>query len=207
MHTKENQPQQGTNNVSAAWYALYTRPQHEKVVANVLANKGFEVFLPLYAAGHQWKDRTKLLSLPLFSCYVFLRDCLERRLEVLKTPGVHQIVGSCGRPAAIPTDEIDSIRLAVSTSLKLEPHPLLQSGDLVRVKTGPLAGIEGILIRKKNGLRLVMSVEMLGKAVAVEVDGNRVERLGRKEHAQSILRGVSASATFSHSMTGFSRAT
>jgi transcription antitermination factor NusG len=202
---RENPGPQETTEVLAAWYALYTRPQHEKVIANLLVNKGFEVFLPLYTAGHQWKDRTKLLSLPLFPCYVFLRDSLQRRLDVLKTPGVHQIIGSCGRPAAIPAAEIDAIRLAVSTSLKLEPHPLLQTGDLVRVKTGPLSGIEGILIRKKNGFRLVLSVEMLGKAVAVEVDGDRVERIGRKEHAQTMFRGASSSGTISHSMTGFGR--
>jgi len=202
---RENSGQQETAEDFAAWYAVYTRPQHEKVIANLLANKGFEVFLPLYVAGHQWKDRTKLLSLPLFPCYVFLRDSLVRRLDVLKTPGVHQIISSCGRPSTIPTAEIDAIRLAVSTSLKLEPHPLLQTGDLVRVKTGPLSGIEGILIRKKNGFRLVLSVEMLGKAVAVEVDGDRVERIGRKEHAQTMFRGASSSRTISHSMTGFSR--
>ena len=201
----ENVGRQEAVELSAGWYALYTRPQHEKVIANLLAYKGFEVFLPLYAAGHQWKDRIKLLSLPLFPCYIFLRDSLERRLDILKTPGVLQIIGSCGRPAAIPTAEIDAIRLAEGTSLKLEPHPLLQSGDLVRVKSGPLSGIEGILTRKKNRLRLVLAVEMLGQAVAVEVEGNQVERLGRKGHGQSLLQRVS-SAACPHSMTRFSTA-
>ncbi len=179
------------------WHALYTRPQHEKVVANVLSNKGFAVFLPLYVVGHQWKDRTKQLSLPLFPCYVFLRDSLERRLDVLKTPGVHQIVGSCGRPATIPPAEIDAIRLVLGNSLKVEPHPLLRCGDHVRVKTGPLTGIEGILIRKKNLYRLVLTVEMLGKAVAVEIDGNHVERLARKESA--VFAGSNALPTTAYS--------
>jgi len=181
----------GEQNAVAAWYALYTKSQHEKVIANLLVNKSFEVFLPLYAVGHQWKDRIKLLSLPLFPCYVFLRDSLERRLDVLKTPGVLQIISYCGRPASIPTVEIEAIRLVVGASLKLEPHPLLQNGDFVRVKTGPLSGIEGILTQKKNRFRLVLAVEMLGKAVSVEVEGSQVERLGRKEHCQSVPQRVS----------------
>jgi transcription antitermination factor NusG len=192
------------NENSNKWYALHTRSQHEKVVANILNNKGFEVFLPLYLASHQWKDRTKQLSLPLFSCYVFLRDSLERRLDILKTPGVHQIVGSGGRPAEIPIAEIESIRSMVGTSLKVEPHPLLRCGDRVRVKTGPLTGIEGILIRKKSLLRLVITVEMLGKAVAVEVDGYQVERLATK--GAITFSGASALPTtaYSHSTASMS---
>jgi transcription antitermination factor NusG len=192
---------QGTTETSASWYALYTRPQHEKTIAHALTNKGFEVFLPLYVVGHQWKDRTKRLSLPLFPCYVFLHDSLERRLDVLKTPGIHQIVSSCGRPAEIPKIEIEAVRLAVTTSLTVEPHPLLRCGDLVRVKTGPLAGIEGILIRKKNLFRLVLSVEMLGKAVAVEVDGNQVERLGRNQQTTWFVRAGSSATTSPRSVT------
>jgi transcription antitermination factor NusG len=169
---------QSPDKSTAAWYALYTRSQHEKTVARALTNKGFEAFLPLYVVGHQWKDRTKRLSLPLFPCYVFLHDSLERRLDLLKTPGIYQIVSCCGRPAEIPRIEIEAVRQTVASSLTVEPHPLLRCGDLARVKTGPLAGIEGVLIRRKNLFRLVLSVEMLGKAVAVEVDGNQVERLG-----------------------------
>ncbi len=163
--------------VGTPWYALYTRPHHEKVVACALANKGFDVFLPLYTAGHRWKDRVKQLSLPLFPCYVFLKDSLERRLDVLKTPGIHQILMSCGRPAEIPEAEVEAIRLAVATTLRIEPHPFLQNGDRVRVKAGPLEGVEGILVRKKNLFRLVLSVDMLGKAIALEVDSSQVEKL------------------------------
>ena len=184
----------------ALWYALYTRHQHEKVIANALTNKGFDVFLPLYVAGRQWKDRTKQLSLPLFPCYVFLRDSLVRRLDVLKTPGVRQIVSSSGRPAEIPNTEIEAIRTAFNTSLKMEPYPLLQCGDIARVKTGPLAGLEGILVRKKKLFRLVLSVEMLGKAVAVEVDGYQVERLARKEDSHFAAWGASSGVTASRAM-------
>jgi transcription antitermination factor NusG len=160
-----------------AWYALYTRHQHEKVVAQILNNKGFETLLPLYSAAHRWKDRTKLLSLPLFPCYVFVHGGLDRRLDIVTTPGIYALVSNAGLPAAIPPVEIDAIRRAVESGYHVEPHPLLKCGAWVRVKCGPLEGIEGILERKKNLHRLVLSVEMLGKAVAVEVDGFQVERL------------------------------
>jgi transcription antitermination factor NusG len=162
-----------------AWYAVYTRHQHEKAVAEVLRCKGFDAFLPLYGTAHRWKDRTKKLSLPLFPCYVFLKlkTALERRLDIMTTPGIHMVVSTAGQPTAIPPVEIYAIRRAVESGSGIEPHPLLKCGERVRVKCGPLAGIDGILTRKKNLYRLVLSVEMLGKAAAVEVDGLHVERL------------------------------
>jgi transcription antitermination factor NusG len=162
------------------WYALYTRHQHEKTVAEILAYKGFETLLPLYKVMRRWRDRTKLLSLPLFPCYVFLNGGLERRLDIMTTPGIHALVSNAGQPAAIPAAEIDSIRRAVESGSRIEPHPMLRCGDWVRVKCGPLEGIQGILVRKKNLCRLVLSVEMLGKAAAVEVDGLLVERVNGK---------------------------
>jgi len=163
-----------------SWYALYTRHQHEKTVAHILTKKGFETLLPLYPVVRRWKDRTKLLFLPLFPCYVFLNGGLERRLDIMTTPGIHALVSSAGQPAAIPPAEIDAIRRAVESGARLEPHPLLKSGDWVRVKCGPLEGIQGILVRKKNLYRLVLSVEMLGKAAALEVDAILVERLNAR---------------------------
>ena len=160
-----------------AWYALYTRHQHEKTVAQILNGKGFETLLPLYPAARRWADRTKLLFLPLFPCYVFINAGLERRLAIMMTPGVHALVSNAGQPAAIPSEEIDAVRRAVESGARVEPHPLLKCGDWVRVKCGPLAGIEGILVRKKNLYRLVLSVQMLGKAVAVEVDAFLIERV------------------------------
>jgi len=163
----------------SAWYALYTRHQHEKTVARVLAGKGFEIFLPVYATAHRWKDRTKQLSLPLFPCYVFLRGDTRRRVDILGTPGVHSLVGSEGRPAPIEQSEMDAIRQMIESRMQVEPHPFLRCGDWIRVKSGPLAGIEGILVRKKNFFRLVVSVELLQKSVAVEVDVSTVERATR----------------------------
>jgi transcription termination/antitermination protein NusG len=149
-------------------------------VAEILANKGFQVFLPLYFALHCWKDRTKRLSLPLFPCYVFLREGLERRLAVLTTPGVHGLVSFCGRPSPIPQHEIDAVRRMVEKGTHCEPHPYLKCGDWVRVKTGPLAGLEGVLVRKKNLFRLVISVELLQQSVAIEVEATAVERATRQ---------------------------
>lgn len=181
-----------------AWYALYTRHQHEKAVALALINKGFEAFLPLYNVTHRWKDRTKQLSVPLFPCYVFLCTRDHAWLPVLTTPGVHMVVGYSGQPAAIPEAEIDAIRRAVECSNHVEPHPFLKCGDWVRVKSGPMEGTEGILVRKKSHFRLVLSVEMLGKSVSLEVDVATVERTAAKsarpDHSCSIGRSAEARA-------------
>jgi len=159
------------------WHALYTRHQHEKVVAQALTGKGFEVFLPQYRSVRKWKDRQKEIALPLFPNYVFIQGGLDRMLNILTTPGVHSLVSWGGRPAEIPWNEIDAVRRLVESSLPVEPHPFLKCGDLVRIKSGALEGIEGILVRKTRGVRLVLSVEMLSRAAAVEVDVNVVERV------------------------------
>ena len=171
-----------------AWYALYTRHQHEKRVHQVLTGKGFEAFLPLYTAAHQWKDRVKRVSLPLFPCYVFLQGPLPLWLPILTTPGVHSVVGFGGQPASISRAEIEALRRVVDSSVKAEPHPFLRCGDRVRVTAGPLRGLEGILLRKKNWCRLLLSVEMLQRSVAVEVDAALVERIGGR--SQVVVPGV-----------------
>jgi transcription antitermination factor NusG len=171
----------GSNPVTLEWWAVYIRHQHEKAVAENFSSNGLEVFLPLYNVVRQWKDRKRQLSLPLFPGYVFLRGEPGRRVQVLSTPGVHSIVTIAGRPAPIPEVEIEAIRRAVESSLWLEPHPFLCRGDRVRIKSGVLAGIEGILIRRKGSYRLILSAELLQKSVAVEVDALSVEPLARRE--------------------------
>jgi transcription antitermination factor NusG len=163
--------------LSFFWYAVYTRHQHEKTVARLLGGRGIETFLPLYTAVRLWKNGVKQLSLPLFPCYVFLRGPLDRWLPILTTPGVHTVVGFGGRPAMIPRSEIEAIRRVVESSVKAEPHPFIKCGDRVRIKVGPLQGLEGILLRKKNQWKLLLSVEMLERSVAVEVDAAIVERV------------------------------
>jgi transcription antitermination factor NusG len=157
------------------WWALYTRHQHEKAVAEMLSAKGIEVFLPLYESMRRWKDRSKMLSLPLFPCYVFVRGGLNRRLQIVTTPGVHMILCRGEGFAVIAEDEIQAIRKAVEGSFRAEPHPYLKCGERVRVTRGSLEGVEGILVRKKSLFRLILSVDMLAQSVAVEIEASDVE--------------------------------
>jgi len=168
----------GALDISGAWCAIYTRHQHEKAIAQILSAKGLEVFLPLYNATRRWKDRTMHLSLPLFPCYLFLRGMQERRLEVVTTPGIVSLLAINGEPATIPESEIESVRRVIEWGNRVEPHPFLRCGDRVRVISGPLQGLEGILVRKKNLCRLVLSIEILERSAAVEVDVSAVERVG-----------------------------
>jgi transcription antitermination factor NusG len=168
--------QNSESNVGGSpWWALYTRHQHERTIADALSAKGFEVFLPAYDSVRRWKDRNKVLSLPLFPCYVFVRGELNRRLQIVTTPGVHMILSHGESFAAIPEMEIDAIRRTVQGNFRVEPHPFLRCGDRVRVTRGSLQGVEGILVRKKNIFRLVLSVDMLAQSVGVEVDAADVE--------------------------------
>jgi transcription antitermination factor NusG len=160
------------------WYALFTRHQHEKSVAIALANKSYEVYLPLYRSVRRWQDRAKQIMLPLFPCYVFICGGMDRQLQIITTPGVIQIVGWGGHPAIVPQTQLDAVRQIIESCLCVETHPYLECGDRVRVKAGPLMGLEGILTRKKGVARLVVSMEMLGRSGAVEIDVSNVERIG-----------------------------
>jgi len=177
-----------------AWCALYTRHQHEKTVAEMLSAKGLEVFLPLYDSIRKWRDRKKLLSLPLFPCYVFVRGGITRRLQVVTTPGVHMMICVGDRVAVIPEEEIEAIRRASSGPYRLEPHPFLKCGERVRVKHGSLEGVEGILVRKKNLCRLILSVEMVAQSVAVEVDASAVEPVTTRSTADALQTQAAAAA-------------
>jgi transcription antitermination factor NusG len=158
-----------------AWCAVYTRHQHERTVEEALTGKGFEVLLPLYKSARHWNDRNKVLMLPLFPCYVFVRGGVTRRLAVLATPGVHMILKCGDLVATVPDEEIDAIRKTVNGPGKVEPHPFLKCGEWARIKRGPMQGIKGILVRKKNFCRLVLSVDMVSQSIAVEVDAADVE--------------------------------
>jgi transcription antitermination factor NusG len=167
------------------WWAIYTRHQHEKVVADMLFAKNFEVFLPVYESMRRWKDRKKLISLPLFPCYLFVKGGLNRKLQAVTTPGVHMILNRGERVATIPEAEIEAIRKAVEGRYRVEPHPFLKCGERVRVVKGSLEGVEGILLRKKNWCRLILSVDMLSQSVAVEVNSSDVEPLGPGAHGNA----------------------
>ena len=157
-------------NMGNSWFAVHTRHQHELKVTQILTTKGFETFLPLYRTMQRWSDRKKTISLPLFPGYLFATEVEQRRLEVLNTPGIAGIVSTAGVPACISGEEIESIRRTVRHAANLEPHPYIEVGDKVFVKAGPLAGTRGYLIRKKDSYRLVVCVEILGRAASVEID-------------------------------------
>lgn len=163
----------------ARWYAAYTKHQHEKKCADLLAQKGIESYLPLYHSLRQWRDRRKRLTLPLFPGYVFFRSTMNTRLEVLSTPGVFFIVESAGRACPIPEHEIESIRILTNSEAVIEPHAYLNPGDSVQVRCGPLTGVCGILTRIKNRYRVVICVELLRQGVSVEVDLADVEKMPR----------------------------
>ncbi|HUO24461.1 MAG TPA: UpxY family transcription antiterminator [Candidatus Aquilonibacter sp.] len=157
------------------WYAVYTCVRHEKRVAEQLQQRQLPSFLPLYRAIHRWKDRKKEVELALFPGYVFVQLALENRLRVLQIPRVVHLVSFQGKPAPLPQEEIDTLRQGITARVHMEPHPYLQAGRRVRVRSGPVAGLEGILLRRKEGARLVVSIEMLMRSVAVEIDEADVE--------------------------------
>ena len=156
------------------WYAVYTCARHEKRVAEQMERRRLHGFVPLYRATHRWKDRRKEVVLALFPSYVFVHLALRDRLRVLEIPGVVSIVSSQGKPTPLLAGEIDPFRRASGT-LQMEPHPYLRTGRRVRLRRGPMAGLEGILLRRKEGVRLVVSIEILMRSVAVEVDETDVE--------------------------------
>lgn len=152
------------------WYAAYTRANHEKKVAEQLGRRGVDHFLPLYETVHQRKDRRVHLSLPLFPSYVFVRLSLRDRLPLLQVPGVVYMVGFGSLPAVMPDEEIATLRNGLDESLHARPHPYLTAGRRVRIKNGPLTGIEGILRRRKGNWRVVLSVDLIQRSIAVETE-------------------------------------
>jgi transcription antitermination factor NusG len=161
------------------WFAACTRSRHEKRVAEQLEERGVESFLPLCRASHRWKDRRKIVALPLFPGYVFVHIPVEDRLRVLELYGVARLVAFSGVPVEVPERDIRALRRGLVNNFWVEPHPYLKVGGKVKVRFGPLAGVEGTLIRKKGVLRLVLCFDAILRAVAVEVDASDVEPVSR----------------------------
>jgi transcriptional antiterminator NusG len=152
------------------WYAAYTSANHEKRVAGEFGRRSMECYLPLHGSVRRWKDRRVRLQLPLFPGYVFVRIALPERLRVLQVPGVARLVGFEGHLAPVPDEDIEAIRTCLAGEHPLLPHPYLQRGQRVRVLTGPLAGLTGVVVRQKKQTRLVISFDLLMRSVAVELD-------------------------------------
>ena len=159
------------------WFAVWTRSRHEKLVRDQIAKKSdVDVFLPTIGKWSRWKDRKKKIDWPLFPGYVFARFVPDERIGVLKVEGVVQIISNNGILSPIPDAEIDSIRLLVESELAFDPVPLIKAGDMVKVVHGPLKGVVGRLVTKKGAhARLVLSVDLIGQAVSVEVDAADVK--------------------------------
>ena len=155
---------------SPLWYAVRVRSNYERTVSTVLQHKGVEQFLPTYRSRRVWTDRIKTMDLPLFPGYVFCRIPLEERNRVVTTEGVVGFVGAGRQPIPVDDAEIDAIRTIVQSQTPAQPWPFLKIGQTVRINHGSLAGIHGILIRVKNSWRLVVSVTLLERSVAVEID-------------------------------------
>jgi transcription antitermination factor NusG len=152
------------------WYALRVRPRFEKQIASTLLSKGYEGFLPLYRHRRRWSDRIREVQLPLFPGYLFCRFDINRRLPILITPGVIQVVGIGKMPYPVEDSEVEALQSIVISGLRTEPHSYLNLGQRVRIEIGPLAGAEGILTAIKGKCRLIVSVTLLQRSVAVEVD-------------------------------------
>ncbi len=157
------------------WYAAYTLSRHEKQVACQLEERQLDCFLPLYTSIHRWKDRRKQVELALFPGYVFVHIALKDRLQVLRLQSVVQFVSFNGKPAPLPESEIEALRCGLSGNPCVEPHPYLKIGRRVRIRGGPMAGLEGILTRRKDRFRVVLSIELIMRSVAVEVEAADIE--------------------------------
>jgi transcription antitermination factor NusG len=157
------------------WYAAYTRANHEKRVRDQLEQRSVESFLPLYVTSRRWKDRSMRLQMPLFPGYVFVRMALVDRLRVLQVPSVVRLIGFNGHLSPLPDEEIEGLKKGLAGGVPAEPHPFLTVGRRVRIKSGPLEGRQGILLRRKGMLRVVLSIDLIMRSIAVDMDVADVE--------------------------------
>jgi transcription antitermination factor NusG len=165
----------------AQWYALQTRPRHEKRVATELAQKGVSAFLPLVTETRQWSDRRMRIELPLFSCYLFVNivPTPEARVAVLSSYGALGFVGTNRDLVPVPENQIDDVRRLVANKVPFAAHPFLKIGQRVRIRGGALDGIEGILERRQGSARLVISVQTIQRSLSLSIEGYDVEPVGR----------------------------
>jgi transcription antitermination factor NusG len=164
---------------SYPWFALRLRSNHERSAAAHLRQRGYEAFIPCYRVKKRWSDRTKWMDQFLFPGYLFCRFNPNDRLPVLTVPGVVDVVGFGKSPELIPDDEIERVRRMVESGLPVEPYPYLQVGQAVLIEQGPLSGVEGILVEVKGKARLVVSVHLLQRSVAAEVDRHWIRPIAR----------------------------
>jgi transcription antitermination factor NusG len=174
-----SQPVSSFQGEAENWYALHTRPRHEKIVTQRLEERGVTTFLPLLTQVHRWSDRKKKVELPLYSCYVFARFAPNRdeRLRVLRVEGVFSLVGDQGEGAPIPIDQIEAIRSLMECGVSWDSHPYLKIGQRVRIRSGALDGMEGILLSRNGDQSLVISIDAIQRSLSVRVEGYEVEAI------------------------------
>ena len=157
------------NKTSPNWYAAYTKPRHEKNVAAQLGMREVETYLPLYRTIHNWNGRKAEVNLPLFPGYVFVKVPVAERVRVLEQPGVVRLVGVNGKATPLPDDEIERLRASLAFC-KAEPFPFMVPGEKIRIRTGPMAGFEGKILRRKGSVRLVVSLDLIQRSIVIELD-------------------------------------
>jgi transcription antitermination factor NusG len=172
----------GTARLQAApqvehWYALHTKARHEKVVEQRLIERGVETFLPMITEIHRWSDRKKKVEVPVFGCYLFAKLAPTKvdRLRVLCVDGVFSFVGPSGEGTPIPDEQIEAVRSLIETGLACSSHPFLKIGQRVRVRSGALDGLEGVLVSRNGDSTLVISIDAIQRSLAVRVQGYEVE--------------------------------
>jgi transcriptional antiterminator NusG len=160
-----------------SWFAVQTRPRHEKTVAAGFKEKGIGAFLPLLSENHRWSDRCRSVDVPLFPGYVFIHtaDTAATRVSVLRTCGVIRFVGVRGTGLPIPDEQIESVRIILEHGIRLTPFPYLNVGQRVRIRGGSLEGVQGILLGMNDDQSLIISVELIQRSLAVRVSGYQVE--------------------------------
>ena len=156
------------------WYAIRVKSRCEKMVSDQLRQKGYDEFLPMYWSRRLWSDRVKVLQLPVFAGYLFCRFDVEKRLAILRTPGVVHIVAKGKAPAPVDPEQLESVRLAITSGQPMQPWSRLEVGNKVRIELGPMRGVTGTLLRYKNATQLILGIDLMQRAVAVEVEENWV---------------------------------
>lgn len=172
-------------NCTESWFALVTRPRHEKVVAETLKSKGLETFLPLVQRHHQYGRRSREFDVPLFPGYLFCRFNVLRRLPVITTAGIVRIVGAGASPIPVNDVELASLQIAMRARFPVHPHPFLHGGAKVAITEGPLAGMEGVVVKEKDPLRIVVSIGLLQRSVLLEIAADRVGAPRSNSHLSS----------------------
>jgi transcription antitermination factor NusG len=159
------------------WYAVLTRARHEKAVAHRLGEKGVTIFYPTVTEVHRWSDRKKTVELPLFSCYLFVKmmPSNDNRQRVLRIDSVLGLVGTDRMGTPIPNEQIDAVRTLVAEKLPYSCHPYLKTGQRVRIRSGALNGVEGILMSRKGDRKLILSIDAMQRSLAIEIDGYDME--------------------------------